>query len=93
VSHQELEPLIGEWEISVDIPGAEDMRGRAVFEWLYGGYLQHYFDSRGVVRLYAMTFEDRVWTLTRTKRDFGSLTAALGDSQAEALQPRAPGVC
>src|SRR4051794_19668432 len=95
-----LEPLLGEWEVSVDIPGAEHARGRAVFEWMYGGpillqrseapdpapnsislisanddgeYLQHYFDSRGVVRLYAMTFKRGVWTLTRTAPDFSPL--------------------
>ena len=31
------------------------------------GYAQHYFDSRGVVRLYGMTFQDGVWTLLREK--------------------------
>jgi hypothetical protein len=36
-------------------------------------YTQHYFDSRGVVRLYAMTFSRRVWTLTRTSPDFSPL--------------------
>lgn len=30
-----------------------------------GGYTQHYFDSRGVVRRYEMTLEDGLWTLTR----------------------------
>lgn len=39
-----------------------------------GGYTQHYFDSRGVVRLYAMTFEDGLWTLTREKADFSPLS-------------------
>jgi hypothetical protein len=39
-----------------------------------GGYTQHYFDSRGVVRLYAMTFDDGVWTLTRDKEDFSPLS-------------------
>jgi hypothetical protein len=29
------------------------------------GFLQHYFDSRGVVREYAMTFADGTWTLSR----------------------------
>jgi|SRR5215211_5781198 len=38
-----------------------------------GSYLQHYFDSRGVVRLYAMTFDGRTWTLTRTAPDFSPL--------------------
>ena len=37
------------------------------------GYLQHYFDSRGVVRLYRMTLEDRTWTLLRTEPDFTPL--------------------
>jgi hypothetical protein len=34
------------------------------------GYLQHYFDSRGVARLYAMRLEDDRWTLTRESPDF-----------------------
>ena len=38
-----------------------------------GGYLQHYFDSRGVARLYTMTFVGRVWTLTREAADFTPL--------------------
>lgn len=36
-------------------------------------YTQHYFDSRGVIRLYAMTFNDGVWTLLRTSPDFSPL--------------------
>ena len=38
-----------------------------------GAYTQHYYDSRGVVRLYAMTFADGVWTLTRESPDFSPL--------------------
>jgi hypothetical protein len=37
------------------------------------GYLQHYFDSRGVVRVYAMTMRDRVWGLLRVTPDFSPL--------------------
>jgi hypothetical protein len=37
------------------------------------GYVQHYFDSRGVARVYAMTFADRLWTLRRDKPDFAPL--------------------
>ena len=37
------------------------------------GYLQHYFDSRGVVRLYRMSLKDSTWTLLRTKPDFTPL--------------------
>lgn len=38
-----------------------------------GAYTQHYFDSRGVVRVYAMSFADGVWTLTRQSPDFTPL--------------------
>jgi hypothetical protein len=37
------------------------------------GYLQHYFDSRGVARIYGMSFEDGVWTLERNSEDFSPL--------------------
>jgi hypothetical protein len=40
------------------------------------GFTQHYFDSRGVVRVYAMTLADGVWTLTRTAPDFTPLEFA-----------------
>jgi hypothetical protein len=40
------------------------------------GYRQHYFDSRGVVRLYRMTLRDGVWTLERTAADFSPLNFA-----------------
>jgi len=36
-------------------------------------FTQHYFDSRGVARLYAMTFSDGVWTLLRDSPDFSPL--------------------
>ena len=36
-------------------------------------FTHHYFDSRGVVRLYDMTFDDGVWRLERTKPDFSPL--------------------
>ena len=38
-----------------------------------GAYTQHYYDSRGVVRLYAMRLADGVWTLTRESPDFTPL--------------------
>jgi hypothetical protein len=43
---------------------------------LPAGYRAHYFDSRGVVRLYEMTFDGREWTLLRTKPDFTPLEFA-----------------
>lgn len=33
----------------------------------------HYFDSRGVARVYEMTFVDGIWTLERTRPDFSPL--------------------
>jgi hypothetical protein len=36
-------------------------------------FTQHYFDSRGVTRLYAMSFDDGVWTLLRDEPDFSAL--------------------
>jgi uncharacterized protein DUF1579 len=36
-------------------------------------YRQHYYDSRGVIRLYEMTLDDQVWTLLRTEPDFSPL--------------------
>src|SRR3954451_7435544 len=38
-----------------------------------GAYQQHYYDSRGVVRLYAMSLSDGVWRLERHKPDFSPL--------------------
>ena len=37
------------------------------------GFTQHYFDSRGVVRLYVMQFDGREWTLERRAPDFSPL--------------------
>ena len=38
------------------------------------GYTQHYFDSRGIVRVYAMSLVDGVWTLVRDRPDFTPLS-------------------
>ena len=37
-------------------------------------YTQHYFDTRGVVRLYAMSLEGDTWTLLREAPDFTPLS-------------------
>jgi hypothetical protein len=39
-------------------------------------FTQHYFDSRGVARLDAMTFDRGIWTLHRDAPDFTSLPFA-----------------
>jgi hypothetical protein len=54
----------------VPIPEAPD--GLALLGWDKGRgtFLQHYFDERGVARVYEMTFGAGVWKLERTKPDF-----------------------
>jgi hypothetical protein len=56
-----------------DVPDAPD--GIAIVGVDRDGeaYTQHYFDSRGVARVYAMTFRDGVWTLLRDAPDFTPL--------------------
>jgi hypothetical protein len=39
-------------------------------------YCQHYFDSRGVARVYAMDLSDGAWTLLRDSADFTPLDFA-----------------
>ena len=57
----------------VPIPDAPDSLAIVAAGPRAGGYTQHYFDSRGVVRLYAMTFAGGIWTLTRESPDFSPL--------------------
>jgi hypothetical protein len=63
--------LIQRWEVPV--PEAPD--GLAIIGPNPDGtgFLQHYFDSRGVARIYRMTFEDGAWTLSRDVADFSPL--------------------
>jgi hypothetical protein len=63
--------LVQRWE--VPIPEAPD--GIAVIGWHAerGTFLQHYFDNRGVARVYEMGFADGVWTLSRSEADFSPL--------------------
>jgi hypothetical protein len=57
----------------VPVPGVPDSLAIVGADLRTGGYTQHYYDSRGVVRLYAMSFADGVWTLTRESPDFSPL--------------------
>jgi hypothetical protein len=64
--------LIQRWE--VPIPDAPD--GIAIIgadQKSDGNYLQHYFDSRGVARVYRMSFGDGMWKLWRDSPDFSPL--------------------
>jgi hypothetical protein len=66
--------VIQRWQ--VPHPAAPDGIAIITADPARGGFLQHYFDSRGVVRLYEMTFVDGVWTLERTEADFSPLDFA-----------------
>ncbi len=57
---------------SVPVPEAPD--GYSVIGTDSGDrYTQHYFDSRGIARVYAMAFDGRDWTLERHAPDFTPL--------------------
>jgi hypothetical protein len=60
----------------VGVPGAPDSLTIVSTDPKTGAYTQHYYDSRGVTRLYVMTFDSRVWTLTRESPDFSPLDFA-----------------
>ena len=54
------------------VPIPEAPNGLAIIGWDEGRgtFLQHYFDERGVARVYEMSFDGGVWRLERTKADF-----------------------
>jgi Protein of unknown function (DUF1579) len=64
--------LIQRWEVPV--PEAPDGVAIIGFDEGRQTLLQHYFDSRGVARVYEMTLEGGVWTLSRTAPDFSPLS-------------------
>jgi hypothetical protein len=59
---------------SIPVPGAPEGLSVIAPDHDGEGYTQHYFDSRGVVRIYAMTFDGRDWTLERRRPDFTPLS-------------------
>jgi hypothetical protein len=67
--------LVQRWEVPV--PEAPD--GIAIIgpdPKREGNYLQHYFDSRGVARVYKMSFANGIWQLWRDEPDFSVLEFA-----------------
>jgi hypothetical protein len=57
-------------------PGAPDALCVIGVDEARQAYRQHYFDSRGVARVYEMRFEDGEWGLIRTTADFTPLEFA-----------------
>jgi hypothetical protein len=66
--------LIERWDVPV--PEAPDGLAVIGFNDSRGTFLQHYFDSRGIARVYAMSLEDGVWSLWRETPDFSPLDFA-----------------
>jgi hypothetical protein len=60
---------------STEAPDSEAPDSLAIigFDPARDAYAFHYFDSRGVARVYAMHFSDGLWTLLRDAPDFSSL--------------------
>lgn len=44
-----------------------------VYQAAEAGFVQHYFDSRGVTRIYRMTFDGTAWEMRRDEADFSEL--------------------
>ena len=63
--------LIQRWEVPV--PEAPDGLAIIGANPEEPGFMQHYFDSRGVARIYRMTFENGQWALWRDVPDFSPL--------------------
>ncbi len=63
--------LLERW--TVPVPEAPDGLAVIGYDEGRGTLLQHYFDERGVARVYEMSLETDVWTLERTKPDFSPL--------------------
>ena len=66
--------VVQRWSIPLD--GAPS--GLAVIGWNAGrgAFLQHYFDDRGVARVYETDLVDGVWTMERTRADLMPLDFA-----------------
>ena len=66
--------LLQRWQVPV--PQAPDGLAVIGYDEGRGTLLQHYFDSRGVARVYEMSLEGNVWALSRTEPDFAPLDFA-----------------
>lgn len=59
-----------------DRPDAPDVFALIGLNATEDGFTQHYFDSRGVLRVYDMTLDENVWRLRREAPDFTPLEFA-----------------
>lgn len=58
---------------TVEHPAAPDSLAVIGYDEDRGTYLQHYFDTRGVARVYEMSLTGGVWRLMRNEPDFSPL--------------------
>ncbi|NUO43015.1 MAG: DUF1579 family protein [Streptomyces sp.] len=79
----------------IPVAGAPDSMAVIAVDPESGAYTYHYFDSRGVVRTYAMTFDGEEWTLLRETADFSPLpfrqrfVGRVGDGVVQGVWERA----
>jgi hypothetical protein len=59
--------LVQRWNYEPPFPSGVALMG---WDEGRGTLLQHYFDDRGVARVYTMSFDGRVWEMSRTSGDF-----------------------
>jgi hypothetical protein len=75
--------LIQRW--FVEHPAAPDGIAIIGFDDERETYLQHYFDSRGVARVYEMSFADGVWKLARIAPGFSQRFTGRMDENADTI--------
>jgi Protein of unknown function (DUF1579) len=75
--------LIQRW--FVEHPDAPDGIAIIGFDEERGTYLQHYFDSRGVARVYEMSFADGAWKLERIAPGFSQRFTGRFDESGDTI--------
>ena len=58
---------------TIPVPSAPEALSIIAVDQVRDRLLMHYFDDRGVTRLYVMTIDEDGWTLTRDEADFTRL--------------------
>jgi hypothetical protein len=76
--------LVERW--AVDVPEAPDGLAIIGFDDDRELYLQHYFDSRGVARVYEMSLGDRIWRLWRDAPGFSQRFAGAFSDDGDVIE-------
>lgn len=75
--------LIQRWH--VDHPDAPDGIAVIGYDEEKGTYLQHYFDSRGIARIYEMSLRGGTWRLERSAPGFSQRYAGVFDASGDTI--------